>query len=320
MVTFIPSPVVYDTYGIAVGLVQVSVAAPTVQYQWPDGESGKKYQVNVTAVNAFGSAPEAIGPVSPIVPLAPPGPSPVPPLGTNPERPFALGRWEDVIKRSYKEFVGRAPKLDELTFWRYRITQGFPNNATLEARRLEMVTELAEDAAQTDGPAFRLYTAYFARNPEIGGFKFWSRKLRTGTRLLNVSEFFSTSSEFKNTYGDIDEAEFVALIYKNVLARNPDGSGFSFWTRQLQIGRYSRAEVMIGFSESNEYQQRLERRVSTAVGYSHLLNRMPTDGEYFIADISPGLGFPISPVLGPFGNLYWRVVDSVEYRALGVTP
>ncbi len=92
----------------------------------------------------------------------------------------------------------------------------------------------------------------------------WLRAARRGrwrTRLLNVSDFFSTSSEFKNTYGDIDEAEFVALIYKNVLARTPDGSGFSFWTRQLQSGRYSRAEVMIGFSESQEYKERLEFRI-----------------------------------------------------------
>ena len=152
------------------------------------------------------------------------------------------------------------------------------------------MSQIAEDAEQTDGPSFRLYTAYFGRNPDFGGWTFWSKKLRSGTKLLDVSNFFSTSSEFQRTYGDIDEAEFVALIYKNVLDRTPDGSGFSFWTRQLQSGRYSRAEVMIGFSESEEYKGRLGFRIATGIAYAHMLGRVPTDSEYFLAEIF-GEGF-----------------------------
>ena len=329
VVNFWSLPRVDDPYGVPVDLVQKVVAAPTTEYVWTDALPGKTYNVTVSAHNAWGTSTDlvlgSIGPI-PVVPVpcdndpaTPAPPCPLPPAATNPERPFASGAWDDVIKRAYKEFPGRAPKLDELTFWRYYITQGSPSNATLEARRLFFVSHLAEDAEQTDGPAYRLYTAYFGRNPEFGGLSFWSKKLRSGTRLLNISEFFSTSSEFKNTYGDIDEAEFVALIYKNVLARTPDGSGFSFWTRQLQSGRYSRAEVMIGFSESQEYKERLEFRIGASLAYVHMLKRMPTDGELLLAEIF-GESFPTSPAIGYFGNLYWRILDSAEYRALGVTP
>lgn len=327
VVNFWSLPRVDDPYGVPVDLVQKVVAAPTTEYTWTDAIPGKTYNVTVSAHNAYGTSLDlvlgSIGPV-PADPPAPCGPAPLPacplpPAATNPERPFALGAWDDVIKRAYKEFAARAPKLDELTFWRYYITQGSPSNATLEARRLYFVSWLAEDAEQTDGPAYRLYTAYFGRNPEYGGLTFWSKKLRTGTRLLNVSDFFSTSSEFKNTYGDIDEAEFVALIYKNVLNRTPDGSGFSFWTRQLQSGRYSRAEVMIGFSESQEYKERLQFRIGAALAYVHMLKRVPTDGELLLAEIF-GESFPTSPAIGYFGNLYWRILDSVEYRSLGTTP
>ena len=329
VVNFWSLPRVDDPYGVPVDLVQKVVAAPTTEYVWTDAIPGKTYNVTVSAHNAWGTSNDLVlGSIGP-VPADPPGPCgpaplpacPLPPASTNPERPFALGAWDDVIKRAYKEFASRAPKLDELTFWRYYITQGSPapSNATLEARRLFFVSHLAEDAEQTDGPAYRLYTAYFGRNPEFGGLTFWSKKLRTGTRLLNVSDFFSNSSEFKNTYGDIDEAEFVALIYKNVLSRTPDGSGFSFWTRQLQSGRYSRAEVMIGFSESQEYKTRLEFRIGAALAYVHMLNRMPTEGELLLAEIF-GESFPTSPAIGYFGNLYWRILDSVEYRTLGTTP
>lgn len=326
VVNFWTLPRVDDPYGVPVDLVQKVVAAPTTEYVWTDAVATKTYNVTVSAHNAWGTSNDlvlgSIGPVpaDPPPPCgAPNPPCPLPPAATNPERPFASGAWDDVIKRAYKEFAARAPKLDELTFWRYYITQGSPSNATLEARRLYFVSHLAEDAEQTDGPAYRLYTAYFGRNPDFGGLTYWSKKLRTGTRLLNVSEFFSTSSEFKNTYGDIDEAEFVALIYKNVLDRTPDGSGFSFWTRQLQSGRYSRAEVMIGFSESQEYKEVLEFRIGAALAYVHMLKRMPTDGELLLADIF-GESFPTSPAIGYFGNLYWRILDSAEYRALGVTP
>jgi hypothetical protein len=330
VVNFWSMPRVDDAFGLPVDLVQVAVPAPTTVYTWTDAPGGKTIRSSVTAVNAYGSTADIVGAPDVLIPpdvVAPP----VNPPATNPERPFALGAWNDVITRTYKEFVGRTPKLDEMTFWRFFITQGNPNDATLEARRLEFVANLAEDAEQTDGPAIRLYTAYFGRTPDTGGVKYWSKKLRSGTTLLNVSDFFSTSSEFKNTYGDIDEAEFVALIYKNVLLRNPDGTGFSFWTRQLQSGRYSRAEVMIGFSESSEFKLKSISRVGTTIAYVHMLNRVPTAGEYFLADNIFG-SLPTTPIgfvpppsnTHPFdmfyGVLYWRILDSVEYRALGVTP
>jgi hypothetical protein len=331
VVNFWSIPRVDDAFGIPVDLVQVAVPAPTTEYVWTDAPAGKLIRSSVSAVNAYGSTFDVVADVDVLIPPDTAPVPPTPPVATNPERPFALGAWNDVITRTYKEFVGRTPKLDELTFWRFFITQGTPNAATLEARRLEFVANLAEDAEQTDGPAIRLYTAYFGRTPDTGGVKFWSKKLRSGSTLLNVSDFFSTSSEFKNTYGDIDEAEFVALIYRNVLNRNPDGTGFSFWTRQLQSGRYSRAEVMIGFSESSEFKTKNIARVGTTIAYLHMLNRVPTQGEYFLADNIFG-SLPTTPIgfvpppsnTHPFdmfyGVLYWRILDSVEYRALGTTP
>jgi len=324
VINFIPYPVVYDVHGVAVGLIQVTTT--THPYVWKGGAAGTTYQVNVVATNAYGSSAEAIGPhVGPLVavpvPCAPAGSPACTPVGTNPERVFAAGDWNSVIKRDYWDFAARKPKLDELTFWRYYITHNDTptTNADLEANRLLFVSWLAENAEQLDGPAFRLYTAYFARTPDIGGFKHWSNSLNGGAKLIDISNYFATSSEFKTTYGNVDDAEFVAIIYANVLDRTPDGSGFSFWTRQLQIGRYSRAQVMIGFSESQEYKTRQHVQVATGIAYAHMLNRMPTQGEYFLGDTG-GYGFPTSPVLGEFGNLYYRVIDGTDYRTRGIEP
>ena len=161
------------------------------------------------------------------------------------------------------------------------------------ARRVDFVRTLAEDAEQTDGPAYRLYTAYFSRIPDAGGLCFWTNALRSGWSLLDVSEFFVQSQEFEDTYGGFDlkgdedstdAAEFVALVYRNVLEREPDETGAAFWTRQLQTERYSPAEMLIGFSESQEFKNRMSSKVGTGIAYLHLLGRMPSEAEYVAAD------------------------------------
>lgn len=191
------------------------------------------------------------------------------------------------------------------------------------ARRLQFVKSLAEDAEQTDGPAYRLYTAYFSRIPDAKGLCFWTDKLRSGWSLLDVSEFFVQSDEFEATYGkydshggedSIDAAEFVSLVYRNVLDRTPDGAGAAFWTRQLQEERYSPAEMLIGFSESLEFKERMETKVGTGVAFIHLLGRMPTQTEYVWGDLFwNNAWFAPTPIWSYAGDrLYAEIVDGFD--------
>ncbi|NLD77877.1 MAG: DUF4214 domain-containing protein [Acidimicrobiales bacterium] len=199
-------------------------------------------------------------------------------------------------------------------------------------RRVDFVRNLAEDAAQTGGPAYRLYTAYFSRIPDAKGLCFWSNALRTDWSLLNVSEFFVQSDEFIATYGEydpnggedsIDAAEFVSLVYRNVLDRDPDGAGAAFWTRQLQSERASAAEMLIGFSESPEFKNFMATKVGAGLAYLHLLGRMPTPVEYVHADFY-SLQFQTTPETDWYAtafvwnsSLYEYLVDSPsgEYTA-----
>jgi hypothetical protein len=196
-------------------------------------------------------------------------------------------------------------------------------------RREVWAANMAEEAAQTDAPAYRLYTAYFSRTPDYNGLAFWSTKLRTGWSLLQVSEFFLDSDEFIETYGEYetfapegpktDAAEFVALVYKNVLNRDPDGAGFAFWTRQLQTERYTPAEVLIGFSEAHEFKQLMHDRTTAGSVYAHLLGRMPTPEE-FVLDTIYDHYFVDSPgdflYLGPnWVSGYERLISLAEFAA-----
>ena len=54
----------------------------------------------------------------------------------------------------------------------------------------------------------------------------WTEQLAMGsTTLETVAAGFVGSREFETTYGDLDNAGFVTLLYQNVLGRDPDAAG-----------------------------------------------------------------------------------------------
>ena len=106
-----------------------------------------------------------------------------------------------------------------------------------------------------DGQVVRLYQAYFQRNPDQGGYLFWRRSLLTGTELPAISDFFAQSPEFIGRYGNLSEGQFIDQIYNVVLGRPADDDGRAFWLGQLRAG-VTRGQVMLAFSESNEFMNR----------------------------------------------------------------
>jgi hypothetical protein len=85
--------------------------------------------------------------------------------------------------------------------------------------------------------------------------------------LQQVASGFINSAEFKVLYGsNPSNAEFVTLLYDNVLHRAPDAGGFNFWMTDLDHGT-SRENVLIGFSESLENQLSLVGIVQTGVEF-----------------------------------------------------
>lgn len=105
------------------------------------------------------------------------------------------------------------------------------------------------------GSVSRLYGAYFNRNPDLAGFTHWTSAINSGTASLGqASDLFAQSSEFNDTYGDVSNDEFLALVYKNVLCRPGDNAGLEYWSAQMDAG-LSRGDVMLSFSETAEYKE-----------------------------------------------------------------
>lgn len=102
----------------------------------------------------------------------------------------------------------------------------------------------------------RLYRAYFLRDPDRSGLAHWAGQYASGRMSLSaISDFFARSDEFRQRYGSLSDAEFVNLVYQNVLGRGPDNTGANHWTSVLRRGE-PRGQIMIGFSESIEFQRK----------------------------------------------------------------
>ena len=109
------------------------------------------------------------------------------------------------------------------------------------------------------GQVFRLYRATLDRDPDPAGHADWLGKLLSGALTIDgIADGFVLSQEFRSTYGSTDDGAFVTLLYNNVLDRDPDPGGFADWTGKLQTGEMTRAQVVVGFSDSAEFVRRTE--------------------------------------------------------------
>lgn len=217
---------------------------------------GNVYTFRVAAVNAIGTGPSSAT-SNPIV---------IPPAGFN--------GWPAAASQQFRDLLGRPPTSTETSTWVPQLQSGAKTLGALPA-----ALRTSTDHTSNVDPVTRLYSAYLGRIPDRGGLGYWIGKKRTGTRLTAISSNFAASNEFKTKYGTLTNRAFVELVYQNVLGRAGDAGGITYWTNKLTNGTATRGQVMVGFSESNEYKRKQAERVTAIVLYSFLLGRAPTATE-----------------------------------------
>ncbi len=98
----------------------------------------------------------------------------------------------------------------------------------------------------------RLYTAGLDREPEKGGFEFWMVEYTNGRWLLpSMATYFTQSVEFEASYGALTQDGFIRQLYRNVLGREGESGGVTFWNEQMSAGM-DRGTVLLRFAESPE--------------------------------------------------------------------
>jgi hypothetical protein len=164
----------------------------------------------------------------------------------------------------YQNVLGRTPDAGGLSGWvgalnsgtsRASVVAGFSDSTEFKNNTALDVDAFATSRVSNEhqGQIYRLYQATLGREPDASGLLGWMNALDTGTQSLKtVAAGFVGSTEFQSTYGSLNNTQFVALMYNNVLGRAPDSGGMSGWVNALNSGM-SRADVVIGFSDSAEF-------------------------------------------------------------------
>lgn len=193
---------------------------------------------------------------------------------------------QQFVMQQYRDFFGRDGDEGGLNWWTGELDAGRKVRADLS---LDFV--YSNEFQNNVAPVVRLYFAYFNRLPDTGGLSYWISSYTDGSYSLNqISDAFAGSDEFASTYGSLDNAAFVNLIYANLFNRSPDQGGYDYWLGQLDSSAITRGAAMVGYSESDEYKQLMNNRVSIVSYYYGMLRRAPDQGgfDYWVQRLDDG--------------------------------
>jgi photosystem II stability/assembly factor-like uncharacterized protein len=179
----------------------------------------------------------------------------------------------DYVQLVFQGFLRRAADTGALSSFGTALTAGTVTHASL-VQTLLTSTEFNMFVA----PVSRLYMAAFHRVPDAGGLDNWVAYVRAGNPLQSAADAFVASPEFQLTYGSLNDTQYVTLLYENVLGREPDPTGLTNWTGQLASG-WTRGQVLIGFSESEEGIALFAPTVRTFLHYFTFLNATPAQSD-----------------------------------------
>ncbi|HMS87519.1 MAG TPA: DUF4214 domain-containing protein [Acidimicrobiales bacterium] len=179
--------------------------------------------------------------------------------------PFARQAFRDVL---FREGTG-----GEINLWETALRVG---TVTPE----QFVAELFKgEGAGTVQPVTRLYFATLGRAPDRGGLAFWTNRRKVGAPLATLATQVMASREFSVRFGAPDDAAFVNLLYRNVLGRDADAAGRTYWVDVLAKRRMTRTGVLLWFSESPENVKRTAALVESTVLHLGLVLTLPTPEE-----------------------------------------
>jgi hypothetical protein len=112
----------------------------------------------------------------------------------------------------------------------------------------------------------RLYDTTLDRLPDAPGLSGWISAIKAGMTPQQAANGFTGSPEFQQKYGSLDDTAFVQQLYRNVLDREGEASGVEGWKGALGTGM-SRDDVVLGFSESPEHQNKLAPYINDGIWF-----------------------------------------------------
>lgn len=152
----------------------------------------------------------------------------------------------------------------------------------IDFRDATLTFEVESNAAYV----MRLYDAILHREPDAVGLDAWLDRMDAGLSKTAVAAAFVGSPEFVQLTGSLSTPDFVEFLYTSALGRPSDAQGKADWVARIDSGM-SRADAVIGFSESAEHRIKTEDTLAkglwvtddnfqqVAALYDSFANRLP---------------------------------------------
>jgi len=180
------------------------------------------------------------------------------------------------VMQQYRDLLGREGDIQGIDYWQQLLDSGYVTEAKLIDSFLRCTEGQNRIAA-----IIRLYIGCFNRAPDYTGLVYWCERRLKGMSLAKIAEYFVKSPEFISKYGkNLDNVSFVTLLYQNVFWREPDSQGFDYWTTILDGGLLSRGDVVLRFTESEEFKRKSFAGVYIIQLYKGMLKRLPDEEEF----------------------------------------
>jgi hypothetical protein len=91
------------------------------------------------------------------------------------------------------------------------------------------------------------------RSGEGDGLNYWCGQIQSKKMTpVQVAEYFIISEEFNKK--NLNDTEYVKVLYRTFMGREYDQSGLNYWLNQLQHGK-TRKQVLESFAGCPEFQQ-----------------------------------------------------------------
>ncbi len=170
---------------------------------------------------------------------------------------------EEFVRVLYRSILGRSPDTQGLDYWVGMLDSGRASreaaaHAFLNSPEFRQVSQRIEDEVQSDrssdlqGFVSRLYNYILERSPDQQGLDYWVAGLEDGAITpKQMVQSFVFSPEF--TGGNHSDEQFVTVLYRSVLGREPDEGGKRYWLSVLGNRVLDRTGVADAFVESQEF-------------------------------------------------------------------
>lgn len=112
-----------------------------------------------------------------------------------------------------------------------------------------------QDKAVSDS-IVRLFCGLFDRQPDPFELEYWAGRYWNGLPLVTIAEAFTHAQEFVSNFGVVSDEGLVQLMYSQILGRDPGVGGVEAMVDKLGTGEMHRGQVIVQFTESNEYVRR----------------------------------------------------------------